>query len=93
LRFSRLKNARFVSGHRFSDAVTAAKSFAPSQDAEKMINRRLGFEGARLPAAPSLVLKGVRHGWKAVPFQDYSAWRVFFRNLFQALQYQFSAAC
>jgi hypothetical protein len=28
---------------------------------------RLGFEGARLPAAPALVLNDLRHGWKPCP--------------------------
>jgi len=42
------KNARFVSGHRFSDAVTASKSDAPSGAAEKL-GAPLILGGAALP--------------------------------------------
>jgi hypothetical protein len=31
------------------------------------------FEGARLPAAPYIVFKDLRHGWKGVPFQNSNA--------------------
>jgi hypothetical protein len=33
------------------------------------------LEGARLQAAPNIVLKDLRHGWKAVPFQNSNAQR------------------
>jgi hypothetical protein len=31
------------------------------------------LEGARLQAAPHIVFKGLRHGWEAVPFQNFNA--------------------
>ena len=37
---------------------------------EKLINRRLGFERVRLFAAPLSSPQDLRHGWKAVPFQN-----------------------
>jgi hypothetical protein len=44
-----LKNTRFVSGHRFSDAVPAAKSVAPSGAA----GRNITFSAARSSRALS----------------------------------------
>src|SRR5271154_4979993 len=52
----------------------------PEQAAEKLVNRRLGFERARLPAAPLSFLKDLRHGSKPCPFKT-SAPRGFFRSL------------
>ena len=37
---SLLKNSRFVSGHRFSDAVSAAKSLSASEAAERQPARK-----------------------------------------------------
>jgi hypothetical protein len=41
--------------------------------AEKAKNGRLGFERARLAAAPYIVFKVLWRGWEAVPFQDSDA--------------------
>jgi hypothetical protein len=37
------------------------------------------LEGARLQAAPHIVLEDFRHGWEAVPFQNSN--REYFRKL------------
>jgi hypothetical protein len=65
-----------------TDPESAIELPAPSRErsagggeqlAEKHRNQRLGLERARLQAAPYIVFKNLRHGWEAVPLQEFNA--------------------
>jgi hypothetical protein len=45
-----LKNWRFVSGHRFSDAASAAESVPASAAAERQLDKGMSFSAIRYAA-------------------------------------------
>jgi hypothetical protein len=75
-----------VEGHGFSDLAKKLSPLQPWKDtasvvAEKLQNRRLGFEGAWLQPRLTALFKDLRHGWESVPLQNSNP-REFFRKLF-----------